>query len=88
MAGPQTLLSKLGQNFRFLGSVEPVKVTSDKLVARHARHFFEIRIGEDDLRAVVRNDDAFIQRFEDSFYLGEPFRLFDFHKNSSCGYLT
>jgi hypothetical protein len=79
MAGSQASFSMSRELFGFFRSEELIKVRPEKITPRDAGHFLEISVDEDDLRAIVRNDDAFVQRFENAFDLFQPFRLLDVH---------
>ena len=64
---------------RFFLGIEFVHAPAHDFVAAHAGHFLEIRVHENNVLAIIGNEHALIEAFENALDLVQPIRLFDFH---------
>ena len=63
------------QDVRVFGRVHIENLAANQLFFRDAYHFLEEGVGEDDVAAIVVDDDALIDGFEDASHFGDPGEL-------------
>ncbi len=61
------------------GAIEFRRVPAKDIGACNSRHLFENGVDEKNMVAILRNQDALVERLENRFHLLEPFRFRDLH---------